>query len=87
MSNPTGHTNPLDAAYQEMSNRHAHMLLALAKLNRATDRQIIHVRAGEPFNPKWIREAMLNLDDARDLYDATRENVRTREAEFVRSEH
>lgn len=87
MTQATGHTNPLDAAYQEMSNQHSHMLVALAKLARATDRQIIRVRAGEAFNPKWIREAMLNVEDARDLYDATRENVRNREAEFIRSEH
>jgi hypothetical protein len=87
MSQATGHTNPLDAAYQEMSNRHGELIKALTKLRRATDAQLIMVRAGEVYNPQDIRRWMLNLEDARDIYDAARDSVRALEAQFTASEH
>lgn len=81
----TGHTNPLDAAYQEMTNYHGAVVLAMTRLRRELDQEIGEIRAGGHIRMTTIRRRMAAVEDARDLYDASREAVTRLEAEHVRS--
>lgn len=83
----TGHTNPLDAARQELNNRHADLVAAMKRLISTTNQAVFTLQAGGPVRMQDIHSSMVRLEERRDLYAAVLESVRDLEEVHTLSEH